>query len=151
MHQAQANRINTIKKNYDNSLKILKDRFDSELEKLKNGFLNSKKQIFGLDEDQFRDRIELKTRLLDQPKYVELEVYVPKAQAANLFTTVDKREIKVNLTRNHSDSFKDEDERTEFKKKQSVTKLLQTNDILSERNISKVILEDKTIFKIPKA
>lgn len=150
-HTTQAKRLQAIKKNYDDSIKVLKNRFDNELMKIKNSFLNSKKQIFGMDEDQFQNRIELNTKISDRQKHVEVEVFIPKAQASNLFTTVDKRKIKINLTRNFSDSYDESGEVTNFRKNQSVTKEVNVADILSEKNISKVIFEDKVVFKIPKA
>ena len=44
----------------------------------------------------FSDRIDVKTKISDFPKHIEVEVYVPKEQANNLFTTVDKRDVKIN-------------------------------------------------------
>lgn len=147
----QIERLKSVRESYNNSLKIIKKRFDQELTRLKNSFLNSKTKLYGMDKDQFSDRIDVKTKISDFPKHIEVEVYVPKEQANNLFTTVDKRDVKINLARNYSDEYTKGNEKTEFRKNQSVTKVIPVRDILSERNMSKVILEDKTIFKIPKA
>lgn len=149
--KGQIERLNNIKKSYNDSITIIKNRFDQELERLKNSFLSSKTKLYGMDKDEFQDRIEIKTKIIESPKHVEVEVYVPKEQSSNLFTTVDQRDIKINLSRNYSDEYFVDNEKTNFRKNQSVTKIIPVNDILSERKISKVILEDKTIFKIPKA
>lgn len=151
LQSTQTKRLESIKTNYDKSIKILKRRFDQELERIKSSFLSSKTKVYGLDKDEFKDRVELKTELRDQKDYIELEVHVPKEQANNLFTSVDKREIKVNLSRNYADKYSNNDETIEYRKNHSVTKDLRVNDILSDKNITKIILEDKTIFKIPKA
>ena len=151
LQSTQSKRLESIKTNYDKSIKILKKRFDQELERIKTSFLSSRTKVYGLDKDEFKDRVELKTELRDQKGFIELEVHVPKDQANNLFTSVDKREIKVNLSRNYADKYSNNDETIEYRKNHSVTKDLRVNDILSDKNITKIILEDKTIFKIPKA
>ena len=101
--------------------------------------------------DDFQNRVEIMTKIADEPNFVELEVLVPKDQASNLFATVNKREINVNLSRYYTDDYSDEGESTHFRKNQTVSKIIRVNDILSDKNISKVIMEDRTIFKIPKA
>lgn len=151
LHLAQTRRLETIKNNYDKSIKVLRDRFEQELEKLKSSFLSSKTKIYGQDKDEFIDRIDLLTDVHDDEKYIEVEVFIPKEQANNLFLAVNNREIKLNLNRSYTDSYEKNEEKISFNKNQSLTKELHVADILSEKNISKIIMEDKTIFKIPKA
>ena len=143
--------METIKRNYDNSIKFLKKRFDSELEKIKTSFLNSKTKIYGQDNDDFIDRIDLKTKVRDKENHVEIEVQIPKNQASNLFMAVNKREVRLNLNRHYQDIYEKNDSKIQYNKKHSLTKEINVNDILSEKNISKIIMEDKTVFKIPKA
>ena len=78
---------------------------------------------------------------------------MPNHQANNLFTTIDMRDVKINLSRNYKDSFSNDskNEETFMSKSQSLTKIIKVPDILSDKNISKIILDDKTIFKIKKA
>jgi len=151
LHLAQTRRLETIKRNYDNSIKFLKKRFDSELEKIKTSFLNSKTKIYGQDNDDFIDRIDLKTKVRDKENHVEIEVQIPKNQASNLFMAVNKREVRLNLNRHYQDIYEKNDSKIQYNKKHSLTKEINVNDILSEKNISKIIMEDKTVFKIPKA
>lgn len=151
LHLAQTRRLETIKRNYDNSIKFLKKRFDSELEKIKTSFLNSKTKIYGQDNDDFIDRIDLKTKVRDKENHVEIEVQIPKNQASNLFMAVNKREVRLNLNRHYQDIYEKDDSKIQYNKKHSLTKEINVNDILSEKNISKIIMEDKTVFKIPKA
>jgi len=151
LHLAQTRRLETIKRNYDNSIKFLKKRFDSELEKIKTSFLNSKTKIYGQDNDDFIDRIDLKTKVRDKENHVEIEVQIPKNQASNLFMAVNKREVRLNLNRHYQDTYEKNDSKIQYNKKHSLTKEINVNDILSEKNISKIIMEDKTVFKIPKA
>ena len=151
LHLAQTRRLETIKRNYDNSIKFLKKRFDSELEKIKTSFLNSKTKIYGQDNDDFIDRIDLKTKVRDKENHVEIEVQIPKNQASNLFMAVNKREVRLNLNRHYQDIYEKNDSKIQYNKKHSLTKEINVNDVLSEKNISKIIMEDKTVFKIPKA
>jgi len=151
LHLAQTRRLETIKRNYDNSIKFLKKRFDSELEKIKTSFLNSKTKIYGQDNDDFIDRIDLKTKVRDKENHVEIEVQIPKNQASNLFMAVNKREVRLNLNRHYQDIYEKDNSKIQYNKKHSLTKEINVNDILSEKNISKIIMEDKTVFKIPKA
>jgi len=149
--KSQQNRLEKIRSKYDDSLKVIKARFDQELTRLKTNFLSSKTKIYGQDQDQFMDRLDIKTRIIDQPKYVELEIHIPKKQSQNLFATIDKRNIKINLTRRYDDNYSKADEDIYYKKNHSVTKSMYVDDILDEKSVSKVVLENKTIFKIAKA
>ena len=46
---------------YAKSFKIMKKRFDQELNRIKTNVLASKTKIYGEANDEFKDRIELKT------------------------------------------------------------------------------------------
>ena len=125
--------------------------FDQELNRIKTNVLASKTKIYGEANDEFKDRIELKTEVKNHDKHVEVIVYIPKELSSNLFTSIDQRDVKINLSRSYDDEYVKNDERIRFNKNQTVTKELKVADILKESNLSKIIMDDKTIFKIEKA
>lgn len=147
----QKNRLERIREHYSNSLKVMKKRFDQELNRLKKNVLASKTKIYGDEDDAFKDRVELKTDVKNYDKYVEVIVHIPKALSSNLFTSIDQRDVKINLSRSYDDEYVENDERIRFNKNQTVTKELKVADILKESNLTKIIMDNKTIFKIEKA
>lgn len=147
----EKNKLETLRTQYANSLKKMKGLFDQELIKLRDSFLKSKTKLYGLDKDEFEDRISIETQVRQYPKYTELEVSIPRELSNQLFTTVNKREITLNLSRSFKDKYQEEGDSISFNKNQTITKKINVDEILSDKNITKVILEDKTIFKFAKA
>ena len=109
--------------------------------------LASKTRIYGEANDEFKDRIELKAEIKNDDKHVEVIVYIPKELSSNLFTSIDQRDIKINLSRSYEDEYVENDERIRFNKNQTVTKELRLLIFLKKAIYPKLLWMTKQSLK----